>query len=97
MLTEFRRASSQWGDPLTPRTTHEPKGRPSAGNPPFAWEDSAADALAFDNSRDGRTGPFPASSTAWKATMGRVTAFIIPQSNHPISGPARITTSLASM
>jgi lysozyme family protein len=34
------------GDPLTARSIHEPRGRPSSGNPPFTWEDSAADALA---------------------------------------------------
>lgn len=33
------------GDPLTARTTHVPKNRPSKGNPPFTWEDSAIDAL----------------------------------------------------
>jgi uncharacterized protein (TIGR02594 family) len=36
------------GDPLTARTTHVPKGRPVAGNPPFTWEESATDALQFD-------------------------------------------------
>lgn len=36
------------GDPLTAKTVHVPKGRP-AGTPPFRWEDSAADALKFDN------------------------------------------------
>ena len=36
------------GDPLTARTVHVPAGRPSSGNPPFTWEESAADALAFD-------------------------------------------------
>jgi lysozyme family protein len=36
------------GDPLTARTVHVPRGRPKAGNPPFTWEESAADALAFD-------------------------------------------------
>lgn len=35
------------GDPLTGRTTHVPKGRPVAGNPPFTWEASAEDALAY--------------------------------------------------
>lgn len=35
------------GDPLTARTVHVPKGRPP-GNPPFTWEQSARDALAFD-------------------------------------------------
>jgi lysozyme family protein len=33
------------GDPLTARTTHVPAGRPVEGNPPFTWEQSAADAL----------------------------------------------------
>lgn len=35
------------GDPLTARTTHVPAGRPFAGNPPFAWEESAVDALTM--------------------------------------------------
>ena len=33
------------GDPLTARTTHEPIGHPRAGEPPFSWEESAADAI----------------------------------------------------
>ena len=33
------------GDPLTERTRHLPDGRPVGGEPPFTWEDSAADAL----------------------------------------------------
>ncbi|QAA81070.1 hypothetical protein EI546_04710 [Aequorivita sp. H23M31] len=37
------------GDPLTQRTTHVPSGRPSAGNPPFTWEESAMDALKYHN------------------------------------------------
>ncbi len=36
------------GDPLTAKTVHVPKGRPP-GSPPFKWEDSAIDALKFDN------------------------------------------------
>lgn len=35
------------GDRLTARTTHVPAGRPAEGNPPFTWEESAADALAL--------------------------------------------------
>lgn len=35
------------GDPLTARTVHVPAGRPPEGNPPFTWEASAADSLAF--------------------------------------------------
>lgn len=37
------------GDPLTARTVHVPKKRPVAGSPPFTWEESATDALQFDN------------------------------------------------
>lgn len=33
------------GDPLTARTVHAPVGRPTTGEPPFSWEDSAADAV----------------------------------------------------
>src|ERR1022692_3987605 len=35
------------GDPLTARTVHVPAGRPPNGSPPFAWEQSATDALTF--------------------------------------------------
>lgn len=33
------------GDPLKERTKHVPAGRPTQGNPPFTWEESAKDAL----------------------------------------------------
>ena len=36
------------GDPLTARTVRVPKDRPTTGNPPFTWEESAIDALTFD-------------------------------------------------
>lgn len=36
------------GDPLTNRTTNEPKNRPVSGTPPFSWQVSAVDALIFD-------------------------------------------------
>lgn len=36
------------GDPLSARTVQVPKGRPVAGKPPFTWEESAIDALAYD-------------------------------------------------
>jgi lysozyme family protein len=35
------------GDPLAARTVHVPKGRPASGEPPFSFEESAADALAL--------------------------------------------------
>lgn len=37
------------GDPLTKRTKHVPAGRPAEGDPPFTWEESAADALKLRN------------------------------------------------
>ena len=37
------------GDPLTARTVNDPKGRPRVGTPPFTWENSAVDALRYDN------------------------------------------------
>jgi lysozyme family protein len=36
------------GDPLTARTSNEPRGRPTGGNPPFTWSESAADAIRYD-------------------------------------------------
>lgn len=35
------------GDPLTGRTIQVPAGRPVKGNPPFTWEESARDILAY--------------------------------------------------
>jgi lysozyme family protein len=37
------------GDPLTARTVHVPANRPVTGQPPFTWQDSAIDALRFEN------------------------------------------------
>jgi lysozyme family protein len=37
------------GDPLSARTKQVPRGRPKTGTPPFSWEESALDALAYDN------------------------------------------------
>lgn len=36
------------GDPLTARTVNDPKHQPTIGNPPFAWDFSAACALRYD-------------------------------------------------
>jgi len=35
------------GDPLTARTVQVPKGRPTTGEPPFDWRDSARDAMVL--------------------------------------------------
>jgi lysozyme family protein len=37
------------GDPLTARTVHVPINRPVTGQPPFTWQESAIDALRFEN------------------------------------------------
>ena len=37
------------GDPLTARTTHVPAGRPTEGDPPFEWSESAVDALEYQD------------------------------------------------
>lgn len=42
------------GSPLGGRTRWVPKGRPLDGRPPFRWEDSALDALRYDNMGDFR-------------------------------------------
>lgn len=34
------------GDPLTAKTVHEPRNRPTWGQPPYSWVDSAQDALS---------------------------------------------------
>lgn len=36
------------GDPLTDRTVQEPRHRPPSGSPPFTWEESAVDAIAYE-------------------------------------------------
>jgi lysozyme family protein len=40
------------GDPLTSRTKHVPAGKPTTGQPPFAWENSAVDALKLEGFGD---------------------------------------------
>lgn len=47
------------GDPLTARTVRVPKGRPKVGNPPFTWEESAADALTLKNLHQWRIWSLP--------------------------------------
>jgi len=37
------------GDPLTARTKRVPQNRPDGGTPPFTWEESAQDALKYQN------------------------------------------------
>lgn len=53
------------GDPLDERTTHVPRGRPLAGEPPFDWTVSAIDALRFDELD--RVGSWPLEVIAYRA------------------------------
>lgn len=45
------------GDPLTKRTYHVPAGRPKAGSPPFAWYESAIDALGGEGAHKHKAWP----------------------------------------
>ena len=69
------------GDPLTARTVQNPAGRPKHGNPPFTFEQSAADALAIDG------------LTTWKDWSVSGTLFIFERYNgfgyrpHGINSP----------
>ena len=47
------------GDPLAARTVRVPAGRPAKGNPPFTWEESAADALALQKLNEWRDWSVP--------------------------------------
>ena len=49
------------GDPLTARTVNVPKGRPVLGRPPFAWEESAIDAVTYMEGRN----------KVWKSLKGK--------------------------
>jgi lysozyme family protein len=51
------------GDSLEHRTVNEPLGRPSTGSPPFSWEYSATDALAYDGALGIKTWNLP--TTFW--------------------------------
>lgn len=53
------------GDPLTGRTWHVPAGRPPTGNPPFAWADSATDALTMPGQALDRWKDWSVGGIAW--------------------------------
>jgi len=80
------------GDPLTARTIHEPRGRPSSGNPPFTWENSAADALAFDGLTGWKDWSVPGILYCLEGYNGWGIGSIIPTSNHPTFGAAPTNT-----
>jgi lysozyme family protein len=58
------------GDPLTARTTRVPAGRPKTGRPPFTWEQSAIDALAYQGFRNWRDWTIPGTLYKLEAYNG---------------------------
>lgn len=58
------------GSPLTGRTRDIPKGRPVTGKPPFAWEESALDALRYDRMESVRWGSLEQSLAACERYNG---------------------------
>jgi lysozyme family protein len=58
------------GNPLTARTFLVPPGRPKTGNPPFAWAESAADALLEKVNGTWKTVPgWSIPALLWKTEM----------------------------
>lgn len=57
------------GDPLTARTVQVPKNRPP-GNPPFTFEQSAADALAFEGYTSWTDWSVPGILFKWESYNG---------------------------
>ncbi len=66
------------GSPLSGRTRYVPKGRPTAGKPPFTWEVSATDALEFDHM--GRVEWSALDATLYACERYNGTGYL---SNHP--------------
>lgn len=58
------------GDPLRQRTVRVPAGRPGTGNPPFTWEDSAADALRGQSLADLKDWSLPRALWRWERYNG---------------------------
>lgn len=58
------------GSPLSGRTRWVPKGRPVKGKPPFTWEESAVDALAYDRMGDVRWSSLDATLAACERYNG---------------------------
>ena len=53
------------GDPVSGRTVHVPKGRPVTGQPPFMWEDSAADACLLEGWTHDNVARLPDGEPDW--------------------------------
>ncbi len=58
------------GDSLLKRTVNVPAGRPTSGNPPFKWEDSAIDALNLKGMCINKVKTLPDGTPDW--TLGMV-------------------------
>ncbi len=71
------------GDPLTARTVHAPAGRPETGDPPFAWEASASDALLLKKLDQVPRWSVPAIAHALEGYNGWGYRFAHPQVKSP--------------
>ena len=70
------------GDPLTARTTHVPAGRPPAPlEPPFTWEESAMDALAYQDLLN--IEPWDCAQMHLQAELYNGTGYISHETNSP--------------
>jgi len=58
------------GDPLSARTVQVPRGRPRDGQPPFTWEESAADALILDGYATWTDWTLPGILFKWESYNG---------------------------
>ncbi|WP_156460715.1 hypothetical protein [Sphingomonas sp. Leaf339] len=58
------------GDPLSARTVQVPSGRPTTGQPPFAWIDSAVDALTVEGFAGQTEWSVPRALYRWEAYNG---------------------------
>ena len=58
------------GDSLNTRTVHVPPGRPRTGTPPFTWEESAKDALAYEGFTSTQSWSLTAMLYKWEKYNG---------------------------
>lgn len=68
------------GSSLKYRTKYVPKGRPKTGNPPFTWEYSAIDALAYDKMEKKNWSEVGSALTACEGYNGFGVAIYHPES-----------------
>lgn len=84
------------GDPLTARTVLVPVGRPSLGDAPFSWEDSARDALRLKRIHEWSDWTVPGTLFKLESTTGGAIATTTQRYCPPTCGASRATTRRAS-